>query len=192
MLNKLIADQKIIVDAHKRGTGENIHWDKSSNDIHIDKRTNRKIKDRHIVAHIKIPINSDNDISVEIVNNVHKPKQVLEPAEKLIIREIKEALSNKKIREEFVNSLIDTLQNYPTNLSSEDRAQAVMRRLARHFGLSDQLRELLIERALGRIASVSAMLSGYNKNYFININRENITIGEISEADYRSSNGKGF
>ncbi|HEY8784501.1 MAG TPA: hypothetical protein VIM16_22940 [Mucilaginibacter sp.] len=192
MLNKLIDDQKIIIDAHKWGTGENISWDKSSNDIHIDKRTNRRIKNQEIVAHIKIPINSDHDISVEIVNNVRKPKQLLEPAERQIISEIRKALSNRKVREEFINSLIDTLQNYPTNLSSPERAEAVMRRLAKHFGLSEELKNTLIELSFGRIASISAMLSGHGKNFFINLNRENITIGEISDADYHASNGKGF
>jgi hypothetical protein len=64
-LRKLIEGQKIIIDDHKRGSGEIKDWDNPANDIHIDKTTNFKVDGTRQALRIRVPINSERPIKIQ-------------------------------------------------------------------------------------------------------------------------------
>jgi hypothetical protein len=129
-LKPLVKDQTITIDNHHRGTGLPTSWDDTLYDLHIHKRKN---KDKRVAADIRIPLNSDRPLQI----NIKKQKKSF--TENQLRKEIQEALGDKNKRQPFINSLIETLTNYPSERSSKERAEEAVKRLAKHFDLSDEI-----------------------------------------------------
>jgi hypothetical protein len=125
-LLNLIKDQTIIIDNHKRGTGEANRWDKS---VHIHKTTHREIEGKRQEVELRIPINSNQkiDVRVEGVNKGKVPKSLM--------KEIRGAFEDVEKRELFINELVKQLKNYSTILQTAERAAGVLDLLSKHFEL---------------------------------------------------------
>ena len=128
-LKPLIQNQSLIIDDHKWGAGEEKNWDKSSNDIHIDKKTKYPINGKRQEVRIKIPINSDNEISVQAKRNK------LDDVPRRLKKEINDAFEDKETRDAFIRELIPILENFSSNLDSVEKAIGVLDRLSKHFDL---------------------------------------------------------
>jgi len=178
MLKALIKNQKIRVDAHKWGTGESVRWDSASEDIHIDKETVRRIQGRSVKVRIKIPINSDRSVQVGIIGTVKYIDQATAKARKEIVEEIVRALSDKQVREAFVNDLLKIMENYPGNLSSLEKARSAVNRLASHFGLSGDIKEEILRHAERKLTAVITVFREAENSYFITLGQGGITIGQ--------------
>ena len=129
-LAPLLEKQIIRIDDHHRGNREIKDWDDRRKDVHIDKRTKYKINGKIQDITIRIPINSDREITVEISGNRNSelPKK--------LYREIQEVLrENKQRTEAFANEVIEELNNYSSILTSEQKAEAALNRLSEHFDL---------------------------------------------------------
>lgn len=173
-LKQLIKNQTIIIDDHKRGSGEIKNWDNTSTDIHIDKKTNFPIEGKkQQEVRIRIPINSDRSIQIEAKGN----KKITEIPKRLR-REIQQAFENKKSRERFMADVIETLQNYDTILSSEQRVEQVLRNISRHFDL-----EWTDDRIVTYKNDILELYTRYytdgqGRQFYITIDRKKIEIGE--------------
>lgn len=73
-LKPLIHNQSLIIDDHKWGAKEEKNWDKSSTDVHIDKKTKYPIGGKKQDVRILIPINS------KIQNILNKRDGIFPPA----------------------------------------------------------------------------------------------------------------
>jgi len=129
-IKKLIDNQTIIIDDHKRGSGEVKNWNDSANDVHIDKSTNLRIDGRYQKVRIRIPINSERPVKIENSRN-----ESIDSIPKKIIKEIKEAFEDKETRDRFIKDLIDTLRNFGEILENEERVRQTLERLSKHFDL---------------------------------------------------------
>jgi len=189
MLSELLQKQKIRIDAHMRGSRENIRWDNSEQDIHIDKITHKNINGKRIEARIRIPVNSQRPIKIDIVNNVGKPKKILTILERNLVNEISQALSDSAARQNFVNDLLAILANYPSVLSDVEKAKDCMTRLANHFKLTKKVSQDLIDyvddrfkkKKIERVAAIYA--SERPGAYFIQINTSSITMGQVENTE---------
>jgi hypothetical protein len=174
MLKRLIENQKIRIDAHQRGNGHIDNWDDPSTDIHIHKTTRAKISGKSVNVEIRIPLNSNREATFEI------GKAENEIARKRLSREIRDALTDVNTRQGFIDDLIDTLDNYPTTLSSIDRCTNAVRRLAQHFGLIEQVEEDIIAYAGQRIISFTSTFQDEDdRRYAVSLDEDNIEISEI-------------
>lgn len=171
-LKNLIESQTIMIDDHLRGTNEKKNWDDQTKDIHIDKKTNRKIDGKRQSIHIRVPINSTRPIKIE--NNKGKLKEI----PRQISREIKEAFEDKKTREAFINDVIETIENFPTILESEKRVQQVLENLSKHFDLdwSGEIISTYTNDALKYYAQLYFDKTG--RQYFITVDKAKIEIGQ--------------
>jgi hypothetical protein len=125
-INSLLNNQTLQIDNHKWGSGEPLNWDAKHSDIHLDKLTWTS-KKNHI--RIKVPLNSNRPISIE---NKSKGLRAI-PTQ--LVHEIKEAFSNKTIRERFINDLSTVLRNYESVLANEEKTRLALESIAKHFGL---------------------------------------------------------
>jgi len=169
----LIERQTIIIDDHKRGTGEVKNWDKKDVDVHIDKTTNFPVKGKRQNIRIKVPINSDRPLKMENAKSKSHNKIPLQ-----LKREIKKAFENKAQRERFIKDILEHIKNFDTILSSEVRVRQVLSNISEHFDL---------EWTKEKIATYSNdVLSLYTQNYtdekggqfFITVDKFKIKIGE--------------
>ena len=188
MLKRLIENEKIRIDAHKSGNREDNNWDDRKSDIHIHKTTYAKINGKATNIEIRIPINSDRDVSYEI-----KGKESLQARQKLE-KEIQEAFANKNKREQFVADLLKVLDNYSSSLSSEDRANAVVKRIAKHFNLKREIEEDIKSYAGKTLLSYTKIYTDNSqRQYFVTVNDKGINLGEItpfSHTDIRLNRSK--
>jgi metal-responsive CopG/Arc/MetJ family transcriptional regulator len=170
-LKTLINDQLIIIDDHKRGTGEVKDFDASENDVHIDKETNFPIDGRRQKLKIRIPINSEAPIKVE-----NKRKQIPIPIK--LNKEIKRAFENKQVRNAFIRDVLETLTNYQSALNSEEKAIKILERLSKHFDLKwdDEIIKKYREEAL--LTYTQFYTDENNRRFFIKLDKNKITIGE--------------
>lgn len=176
-LKPLIKEQKLRIDDHKRGTGEVKDWNDSSADIHLDKETNYPIKGRIQNVRIKIPLNSDSDISIK---NNKKPSAEIP---RKLIREIQGALENKKDRQDFVNDLVDILKDYESALSNIDNLRQSIKKIGKHFELDWSDSEIATS-VNGALQSLTKYYSDdENNRYFIKFDRREITIGQKAEEN---------
>lgn len=181
MLKKLIENQKIRIDAHQRGNGHINNWDDPSTDIHVHKTTRARISGKSVNVEIRIPINSNREATFEI------GKTENHIARRKLSKEIREALSDSDTRQGFINDLIDTLDNYPTTLTSRDRCVNAVRRLAQHFGLTEQVEDNLVTYAGQRILSfTSTFQDENNRRYAVSLDENNIEISEIDNYSRKS------
>ncbi|WP_379969802.1 hypothetical protein [Epilithonimonas sp. UC225_85] len=172
-LKELIKNQTIIIDDHKRGTGEIKNFDNHQNDVHIDKETNYPFNGKKQRIKIRVPINSDNPIKVE------NTKGKIEIPGKLK-KEIQNAFENKNTRTAFIKDVIEILRNYESSLSTEEIAENILNRLSKHFDLKWNKEK--IERYTDEILIAYTQFYTDNKgqNYFIKLESKKITIGQNS------------
>lgn len=182
MLKSLIKNQTIQVDAHKRGTGEQIVWDSTANDIHIHKRTQYKVDGKILSLDIKVPVNSDRDIEISIVNNVRDKRKMLSIAERRVLSEIAKALSDKKTRTAFIEELLSVLDSYEKTFLSKENAQSVVKRLAKHFGLPAEISREITTYAEDRLASLTGLFQQKNEEYFISLSQNGIVAGQVERV----------
>lgn len=170
-LKPLIKGQTIQVDNHHRGTGVPISWDDTTYDLHIHKRKNNN---KRIEADIRIPINSDRPLDINI------KKQKNSTTENQLRREIQKALADRSQRQPFIDSLISILSDYPSKFSSRDRAESAVRRLANHFNLSNEIAKEIITYTHEKIESYTAIFEDSESlNFSITLDRKFIKIGEV-------------
>lgn len=170
-LNNLIEDQIIMIDDHKRGTGEIKNFDNPENDVHIDKETNFPINGKRQKVKIRVPVNSDNPIKIE-----SKKKKIAIPSK--LSREIRKAFEDKQTREDFIKDVLETLKNYESTLNSEEKAIKVLERLSKHFDLnwdSDTIKKYRDDVLLGYTQFYT---DNQGRRFFIKLDKEKITIGE--------------
>jgi hypothetical protein len=74
------------------------NWDDPNTDVHIDKLTNFKVREKHRNVRICIPINSDREIRISSKDNNGSQEDVPNKLQK----EIKNALNNKDIVSRFM------------------------------------------------------------------------------------------
>lgn len=177
-LRPLIKKQKIRIDAHQRGNGHIDHWDKAATDIHIDKRTNTKVKGKEVEAILRVPINSSRQVSCEVNRTSN------EIAGRKIRKEVLDAFSNDKVRRAFIEDLLDELNNYPTNFTSERRITETLERLAKHFGLTGKTIKKIFEDHHHKLKGVVLRyVDEDGKTYFISANEDEIIVGEATSSD---------
>ena len=172
-LKPLIKDQSIMIDDHKRGSMEIKDWDNPANDIHIDKRTKYKIDGKRQNVQIRIPINSDRDISVEIKGRKN------DKVPKKLKKEIKNAFENENIRKEFVKDLLPILENFSSNLENKEKAKETLTKIAKHFDLNWETQEI--------VNTIDGILNEYtliyqdkdDDMYYFTINRNHIKISNV-------------
>lgn len=170
-LKNLIKDQIIIIDDHKRGTGEIKNFDNPENDIHIDKETNFPINGKRQKLKIRIPINSDRPIKVE-----SKRKTINIPSK--LNREIKNAFKDKKIRESFIKDILKILKNYKSVLSTEENVIKVLEKLSNHFDLNWTAETIKKYRDDALISYTQLYKDNKERYFFIKLDNQKITIGE--------------
>ncbi len=171
-LKGLINNQTIIIDDHKRGNGEVKTWDEPSIDVHIDKITDYPIEGKRQKVRIRIPINSERQISIE-----NERKEKINSVPRQLLKEIRKAFSDKKTRERFIQDLISILKEYDTVLSSEHRVQQILTTLSKHFDL-----EWTHEKIATYANDILVLYSQTYKDkkgtkYFISIDNKKIKIG---------------
>lgn len=172
-LESLIHDQIIIIDDHKRGTGEIKNFDNQQNDVHIDKETSYPINGKRQKLKIRIPINSDKPIKVE-----NKRKEIDIPSQ--LNKEIRKAFENKKTRESFIKDVLETLRHYESTLNSEEKAIKVLERLSKHFNLDWDEETIKRYRDDVLLAYTQFYTDEKGRRFFIKLDKEKITIGENS------------
>ena len=132
-LRSLIEKQVITIDDHTRGCDKINNWDDSSIDVHLDKKTKYRIQGKYVEVRIKIPINSDRDITIK------KNGREIESIPQKISKEIEGAFRDKKIRDSFVKDLVDVLRTFASALTSKEKATAALTRIAQHFDLKPEM-----------------------------------------------------
>lgn len=172
-IESLIHNQIIIIDDHKRGTGEIKNFDNPQNDVHIDKETSYPINGKRQKLKIRIPINSDKEIKVE-----NKRKEIDIPSQ--LQKEIKKAFENQKKRERFIRDILETLKNYESALNSEEKATKVLERLSKHFKLDWDEETIKRYRDDVLLAYTQFYTDKKGRRFFIKLDKEKITIGENS------------
>ena len=170
-LKNLIEDQIIIIDDHKRGTGEIKDFDNLENDVHIDKETNYKIEGKRQKIKIRVPVNSDNPIKVKSKNKKGEIPNGLN-------KEIKEAFEDKKTREAFIKDVLETLANYDSLLNSEEKATKVLERLSKHFDLKWDNETIKKYRDDVLQTYTQYFVDNRNRRFFIKLDKQRITIAE--------------
>ena len=168
-LKKLIENQIIIIDDHKRGAGEVKNFDNLKDDVHIDKITNYKIDGKRQRVKIRVPINSENPLKVE-----SKSKKIIIPSN--LKKEIQQAFENKLVREAFINDIVEILANYDSILTSEEKTTKVLERLSKHFDL--KWGNETIKKYLDDVLQTYTQFFVDNKDrkYFIKLDKQKITI----------------
>ncbi|WP_214226648.1 hypothetical protein [Pedobacter sp. B4-66] len=177
-LQPLINKQKIRIDAHQRGNGHIDRWDDSATDIHIDKRTNTKVNGKEVEAVLRIPINSSREVTCEVNKSPNAQ------ASDKIRKEVLKAFANAKTRRAFIKDLLDELDNYPSNFTSQIKIASTLERLAKHFGLTDKILQHFFFDHRDRLEGVTIEFNGEDgKTYFIAANKNEIIVGEVGPSD---------
>ena len=172
-LKGLIANQTIIIDDHKRGGQEIKIWDNEDNDVHIDKTTNHRIEGKRQKVRIKIPINSQRQIQIE-----NERKDVVQEIPRKLRREIIKALEDEKIRTEFIQDVLEVLENFATVLSNEERAKQVLENLSRHFELK-WTGEKIVSYVNNILTSYTEVFTDDKEDeYFAKLTKQRIEIGQ--------------
>lgn len=168
----LIDNQTIIIDDHKRGNREKKNWDDPAADVHIDKITDYPMEGKRQEVRIRIPINSDRQISIE-----NARKQEINNIPRQLRKEIRKAFENKKSRERFVKDLIEILKDFDTVLSSKQRVQQILDNLSKHFEL-EWTKEIIATYSNDILVLYSQSYKDRKGiNYFISIDAQKIKIG---------------
>lgn len=176
-LKALIKNQTIIIDDHKRGAGEVKDWDDPSADVHIDKSTNFPVDGKRQKLRIKIPINSNRELTIE---NARGGK--LNTIPKQLRREIERAFENQKTRESFISEVVNILKDFPTILSNEDRVRQILNNLSKHFGLQ-WTEEKITDYSKGVLRVYTEIYTDTEGDeYSITVDKEKIKIGQNNNS----------
>lgn len=177
-LNPLIKGQTIRIDAHQRGTTSIDEWDNRTTDIHMDKRTNTKLDGKPVEAILRIPLNSEREVSC-VVKKVQNSATA-----KRISKEVHRAFSDTKVRRDFIYDLLDCLDNYPSKFTSTQKAERALQKLADHFGLTEKLLKQVIIDCAEKIEGIKLRYIGEDgKTYFITGNKDEIIVGQETIAE---------
>lgn len=171
-LKPLINNQNIIIDDHKRGSKEIKDWDNPANDIHIDKETKYKIDGKKQKIKIRIPINSNRDISI-----TNKSGFKIELPKKLK-KEIIKAFENKKTRDVFVKELIPIIDNFSSNIENIEKAKLTLDKIAKHFDLEWKTQEI-INKYQKILIEYTQIYQDNKEQYYITINSSRIKISNV-------------
>ena len=172
-LKELINRQTIIIDDHKRGSGEVKNWDDKTADVHIDKTTNFPLNGERQDIRIKVPINSDRPIKIE-----NAKKKRLNEIPSQLIREIQSAFEDKQQRESFIKDIIEHLKSFDTILSSEERVKQVLSNISKHFDL-DWTNEKISTYSDDILSLYTQKYTDKNgRQFFITVDNVKIKIGE--------------
>ena len=182
-LKNLIKNQTIRIDDHKRGCREIKEWDTSS-DIHLDKTTNFPLNGKIQKVRIKIPINSDQPIKIV----AKKEQKNIEVIPNNLLKEIKEALEDKEIRDRFILDVMDVLNNFDTALSNEERAKSVLTRISKHFDLNWPTDTIKIYAKEALLEYTLVYQKNSNEEYFAKLDKDKIEIGQYSGRVKRTYN----
>jgi hypothetical protein len=173
----LIDDQTIIIDDHKRGSGEIKNWDNKATDIHIDKFTNFPVDGKRQKVRIKIPINSDRDINIE-----NRTGGTLNEIPRKLQKEIKKAFEDKTLRDRFITDVFYVVKNFDSILSDEEKAHQILKKLSKHFNLKWTEENIAIY-SNGILNQYTELYTDQNRNmFFIQLNKEKITIGQDNNS----------
>jgi hypothetical protein len=173
-LQKLLDNQIITIDDHKRGAREIKNWDDPSIDVHIEKITKYKIDgDTHDVI-IKISINNFRPL-VTII-----PKNKKNEIPRKLMKEITLALFDIGLLTKFIQDLVKILRNYESIFNDVEKAKQALSMLSKHFNL--KWTEVQIEKTVNDVvSSYTAICSNKSlKSYFIKLEKHKITLGDIS------------
>ncbi|MEI6949618.1 hypothetical protein V9K67_20695 [Paraflavisolibacter sp. H34] len=176
-MRKLLDKQTVRIDDHKRGNKEAKKWNDQSVDVHIDKRTKYKIggKIRHVT--IRIPINSDREIGVEVDGK--KNEEIPRP----LYKEIRDALlNNREKANDFARDIITEVNNYGALLESEGRASAALNRLSKHFDL-DWTKDKVATYVNESLQAYTQIYSSKEKKlYFMTLQPQYIELSDITRS----------
>jgi hypothetical protein len=174
-LKQLIENQTLIIDDHKKGSGEVKNWDEKSIDIHIDKLTHYKIEGKRQQIRIKIPLNSERPIKIENSN-----KKQLDRIPRQLISEIKTAFENKHKRESFIKDIVNHIRNYSSILENEQKIRQVLSNISKHFDLKWTNEKIATYTKDTLVLYTETFTDNEGKNYFITASEEDIKIGETT------------
>ncbi len=170
-LKLLINNQIIRIDTHQSGNREINSWDDGTQDIHIDKTTYYKINGKKQSIRIKIPLNSDREISV--INGSKKWE-----ISRALKKEIQDIFKDKARCKEFIFQLSEILLNYPSQILEDDqRLYNVIDKICFVFWLSklDLTRETNFFSLWKKVAVRHIYLEDRNR-YVLKINNEEISL----------------
>jgi hypothetical protein len=174
-LSPLLDKQVIRIDDHNRGSREIKSWDDRSKDVHIDKRTKYKINGKTQNVTIRIPINSDREISVEINGdrNSELPRR--------LYREIQKVLKeNAQTVEAFAKDIVEEIKDYSSILENEQKAQAALNRLSKHFDLEwtkDKIATYINDEL---VAYTQIYRNRNNKAYYFTLSVDFLELSDIT------------
>ena len=172
-LKRLIKDQTLTIDDHKRGAGEVMDWDAPGVDVLIDKSTNYLVDGKHQKVRIRIPINTELPIVLE-----NGSGESIDDIPETLQKEIKEALEDRDIRNSFVTDLVEILKNLDTLLSSEESARDILENFSSHFGREwSKFKATTYSKDILHYYS-ETYFDEVGTEYFINVNRFEIRIGQ--------------
>lgn len=181
-LKNLIKQQTIIIDDHKRGNKEIKNWDDSANDVHIHKQTNYKIDGIIQKVDIKIPINSNREITIK-----SKSKGFPEIPRKLM-KEIHKAFEDKDTRTSFINDLVKHIKNFETILSDEARVREVLSNISNHFGLKWTNDKITTYTNDALTSYTQKYLDNEGNKYTIKVDKKQIRIQDIARNRTKNNN----
>lgn len=175
-LKPLIQKEKIRIDDHLWGTGEQKNWDRNKNDIHLEKITEIRIHNKNVKLTIKIPLNSKRDITIS--DEMGYSYQDIPSSLK---KEIKTALSQSKIRTAFINDLEKILKNYTSIVQDEKKVSKALEKIANHFEMKWRLESRKIYDTEKRhIRTEELWLDEDERIYSFEMNNKYIEAGEFS------------
>ncbi|MEZ0486078.1 hypothetical protein [Fibrella aquatica] len=172
-LKRLIENQTIIIDDHRRGSREIKNWDDKTADVHIDKTTNFTVEGKRQFIRIRVPINSERPLKIE-----NEKKEDLDRIPGQLRREIQSAFENKQKRQSFIKDIIEHLKNFDTILESKKRVQQVLSNISKHFDLKWTKDEIATYYNETLIIYTQNYTDSNGNKYFITVDNEEIKIGE--------------
>lgn len=174
-LKPLLQKQTLKIDDHKRGSRDIKDWDDPSADVHIDKRTKYKIDGKTRDVTIRIPINSNRPIRIDVDRdkNVEMPNK--------LYREIRDTIDkNPEVARQLASDIMEEINDYQSKLSSEEKASTALNRLSEHFGLKwtkDKIATYINDKLH---AYTQIYSDDRNKMYYMTMNPIYIEIGDIT------------
>lgn len=168
-IQRLLHNQKILIDNHQRGSRTPNNWDNPSSDVHIDKC----IKSNKDSYKIKIPINSNRPITINNKNNKNVPKWLK--------KEICDSFKDDSIRGSFVNYICKAIDAFnSTTLTPKQKAMQAIGNVRRAF-------ELPIPRYVFKndIKRFYAGLYMYNAHYYYVILKGGYILCSLNEGKWK-------
>ena len=174
-LTPLLEKQVIRIDDHNRGNREIKNWDDQRKDVHIDKRTKYKINGKIQNVTIRIPINSEREIVVEI--NGNRKDEIPNRLYKEIQKVLKE---NSQVTKAFAKDIAGEIKDYNSLLNDEKKAQAALEKLSKHFDLewtNDKIATYINNKL---VAYTQIYASKSNRTYYFTLNAYYIELSDVT------------